>query len=325
LMGLGNYSTKQLAPALLQTNLCTLKGIVTGTPEKAKKWATQYNIPQKNIYNYANFDDIKNNEDIDIVYVVLPNSMHAEFTIRAAKAGKHVICEKPMALNVQECQAMINACETAKVHLSVGYRLYFEPHHLEMRRLGSEKVKGDVKMIESSLGYSMADPKIWRLNKDLGGGGAIMDLGVYCIQGARRTLNELPTYVSAQGFVRDEKIFKGIYEMMLFSMEFPSGAVSNSTTTYTSFVDRLHATTGSGWFSLQPSFTATGAKGNTSDGTMSFKTLDFQQIKQMDDFASCIINNKKSVASGEEGLIDLTIIEAIKRSADTGKKVKLTW
>ena len=325
LVGLGNYSTRQLAPALLQTNLCQLKGIVTGSPEKAEKWAKEYNIPKENIYNYANFDYIKNNKDIDIVYVVLPNSMHAEFTIRAAKARKHVICEKPMAMNVQECRAMIHACDAAKVHLSVGYRLYFEPHHLEMRRLGTEKVKGAVKMLESSLGYSMADPKSWRLNKDLGGGGAIMDLGVYCVQGVRRTLGELPTNISAQGFIRDEKIFKGIYEMMLFSMEFPSGAISNSTTTYTSFTDRLHATTGSGWFALQPSFTAGGAKGNTSDGAMAFKTLDFQQIKQMDDFADCIINNKKSVASGEEGLIDLTIIEAIKRSADTGNKIKLTW
>jgi predicted dehydrogenase len=251
--------------------------------------------------------------------------MHAEFTIRAAQAGKHVICEKPMAMNVAECEAMIQACEAAKVHLSVGYRLYFEPHHLEMRRLGTGKVKGNVKMIESSLGYSMADPKIWRLNKALGGGGAIMDLGVYCVQGARRTLGELPTTVSAQGFVRDEKIFKDIYEMMLFTMEFPSGAVSNSTTTYTSFVDRLHATTGSGWFALQPSFTAGGAKGNSSDGILTFKTPEFQQINQMDNFANCIINNKKSEASGEEGLIDLKIIEAIKQSADTGRKIKLAW
>jgi predicted dehydrogenase len=325
LVGLGNYSTRQLAPALLQTNFCELKGIVTGSPEKAEKWAKQYNIAKQNIYNYTNFDDIKNNKDIDIVYVVLPNSMHAEFTIRAAKAGKHVICEKPMAMNVQECHDIINACGAAKVHLAIDYRLYFEPHHLEMRRLGTEKVKGALKIVESGLGYSMADPKSWRLNKGLGGGGAIMDLGVYCVQGVRRTLGELPTSVMGQGFIRDEKIFKGIYEMMLFSMEFPSGAVSNSTTTYTSFMDRLHATTGSGWFSLQPSFTAGGAKGNTSDGAMTFKTAEFQQIKQMDDFAECIINNRKSAASGEEGLVDMKIIEAIKQSADTGRKINLTW
>jgi predicted dehydrogenase len=325
LVGLGNYSTNQLAPALQQCNLCYLAGIVTGSPEKAESWSKKYNIPQKNIYNYQNFDEIKNNADIDIIYVVLPNSMHAPFTIRAAKAGKHVICEKPMALNVKECEAMIKACEQAKVQLSIGYRLYFEPHHLEMRRLGTEKIFGAIKMIESGLGFQMADPKSWRLDKDLGGGGAIMDLGVYCIQGARRTLGELPTAVTAQGYVRDKGIFKGIYELMMFQMEFPSGAISNSTTTYTSYIDRLYATTGYRWFGLEPAYNATGAKGNTFEGKMEFQTPAFQQISQIDNFADCILNGKKSVAAGEEGLIDLKIIEAIKQSADKGKKIELKW
>jgi predicted dehydrogenase len=328
LVGLGNYATNQLAPALQQTLNCKLTGIVTGTPEKAEKWSRQYNIPKKNIYNYQNFDDIKNNPDIDIVYVVLPNAMHAEYTIRAAKAGKHVICEKPMAMNVGECKDMIQACKDHKVKLSVGYRLYFEPHHLEMRRLGTEKVYGEIKMIESSLGFSMADPKVWRLNKALGGGGAIMDLGVYCIQGARRSVGALPVSVTAQGFIRDKNIFKDIYEGMTFQMNFPDGTISNSTTTYSSYVDRLHVTTGYQWYTLQPSFNATGAKGEFfSDKVqpMSFITKAFQQIDQMDDFVKCISENKTSVACGEEGLIDLKIIEAIKESADRGSRVNLVW
>jgi predicted dehydrogenase len=328
LVGLGNYATNQLAPALQQTSLCKLAGIVTGSPEKAEKWAKQYDIPKKNIYNYQNFDEIRNNPDIDIVYIVLPNSMHAEYSIRAAQAGKHVICEKPMAMNVQECKDIIKACRNANVQLSIGYRLYFEPHHLEMKRLGNEKVYGGVKMIESSLGFSMANPKVWRLNKALGGGGAIMDLGVYCIQGARRTLGELPTAVTAQGFVMDKTIFKDIYEGMTFQMEFPSGAISNSTTTYSSYVDRLHATTGWQWFSLSPSYNAIGTAGQFFDGEikkMDFKVPDFQQIAQMDNFADCILNNRKSEAAGEEGLIDLRIIEAIKQSADTGRKIKIVW
>lgn len=325
LVGLGNYATLQLAPSLLQTEFCQLAGIVTGTPSKAVEWANKYQIPQKNIYNYANFDDIRNNPDIDIVYVVLPNSMHAEFTIRAAKAGKHVICEKPMALNVRECEQMIAACKQAKVKLSVGYRLYFEPHHLEIRRLGTEKALGAVKMIESSLGFSMADPKVWRLNKALGGGGAIMDLGVYCIQGVRRTLGELPMSVLAHGYNTDPKVFKDIYEMMMFQMEFPCGAVSNSTTTYSSYIDRLYATTGYRWFGLQPSYNATGASGESSEGKISFKTPAFQQIKQLDAFAENILNNTAPLASGEEGMIDLKIIEAIVRSAETGNRIKLIW
>jgi predicted dehydrogenase len=311
---------------LLETQYCKLTGIVTGTPDKIPVWTKKYNIPKQSVYNYQNFDDIKNNPDIDIVYIVLPNSMHAEFTIRAAKAGKHVICEKPMAMNAAECEQMIKACKAANVQLSVGYRLYFEPHHVEMRRLGSEKVHGQIKIIESGLGYNMADPKSWRLNKALGGGGAIMDLGVYCISGVRRTLGELPTVVNAQGFNTNKDLFKGIYEMMMFQMQFPSGAVSNSTTTYTAFTDRLYATTGSKTFGLQPSFTARGsATMTTTDVKLDFKSPPFQQIKQMDAFAENILNKTPVFASGEEGLIDMKIIDAVKRSADTGKAIKMTW
>ncbi|NJN34162.1 MAG: Gfo/Idh/MocA family oxidoreductase [Saprospiraceae bacterium] len=323
LVGLGNYSTRQLAPALMQTEHCYLAGIVTGSSEKGGKWSKEYAIPKENIYNYQNFDTIYNNPAIDIAYVVLPNSMHAEFTVRAAKAGKHVICEKPMAMNVKEAESMIKACSEAKVKLGVGYRLYHEPHHLEMRRLGSEKIYGKVKAIESSLGYAMADPQSWRLNKEMGGGGAIMDLGVYAIQGVRRTLNELPTHITAQGFVSNKNIFKNIYEMMSFQMTFPSGAVSNSWTTYSSFSDRLYATTESDWFELRPSFTAMGAKGNSSKGKIDFASPKFQQIKQLDAFAQSILNDTKPIASGEEGLIDVKIIEFIKRSADTGKPIKI--
>ena len=155
-----------------------------------------------------------------------------------------------------------------------------------------------------------------------------MDLGVYCIQGARRTVGELPASVTAQGFILDKNIFKDIYEGMTFQMTFPGGAISNSTTTYSSYVDRLHVTTGYQWYTLQPSFNATGAKGEFfSDKVqpLSFKTKEYQQIDQMDDFAECIRKNKSSVASGEEGMMDLKIIESIKDSADSGRKMSLVW
>src|SRR5438876_11739072 len=123
LVGLGKYSSGQLAPALQETEQCYLAGIVTGNPEKAKKWSKKYEIAEKNIYNYQSFDSISDNPDIDIVYIVLPTSMQAEYVIRAAKAGKHVICEKPMAITVEECNLMITACKEANKMLSIGYRL----------------------------------------------------------------------------------------------------------------------------------------------------------------------------------------------------------
>ncbi|WP_374163342.1 Gfo/Idh/MocA family oxidoreductase [Arcticibacter sp. MXS-1] len=172
LVGLGGYSGGQLAPALQETKHCYLAGIVTGTPSKAQSWSQQYNIPEKNIYNYENFDSIADNKDIDIVYVVLPVSMHKDFTIRAAKAGKHVICEKPMALNAAECQEMITACRKARKMLSIGYRLHFEPHNMEAMRLGQKQVYGKITDIDTANGFTYrGNPNAWRLKKALSGGG----------------------------------------------------------------------------------------------------------------------------------------------------------
>ncbi len=323
LVGLGNYSTLQLGPALQQTQSCRLAGIVTGSPDKAKTWATQYNIPAKNIYNYQTFDQIRDNPDIDIIYVVLPNFMHAEYSIRAAQAGKHVICEKPMAMNAAEAEQMIAACKKAGVKLSVGYRLYFEPHHLKMRRLSAEQTMGKVKVIESGLGFTVPGPNSWRLDKKIGGGGAIMDLGVYAIQGSRRTLNEEPISVTAQAFTFDKVHFKDIYETVFWQFEFPGGAIAHSSTTYSSYVDRLYATCERGWFKLEPAFNATGAQDITSAGPMTVPSPAFQQIAQLDDFARSVLANEHPVASGEEGLKDMKLIGAILQAADTGRKIML--
>ena len=128
LVGLGYYSTDLLAPALQQTTNCYLAGIVTGTPSKAETWKAKYNIPDKNIYNYQSFEQIANNDDIDVIYIVLPPSMHKEYVIRAANIGKHVFCEKPMAMTAGECKAMIEACNKNKRKLAIGYRLQHEPN-----------------------------------------------------------------------------------------------------------------------------------------------------------------------------------------------------
>jgi len=189
LVGLGYYSSGQLAPALQHTENCYLAGIVTGTPAKAVDWAQRYNIPQKNIYNYQNFDEIVHNPDIDIVYVVLPVFLHKEYTVRAAKAGKHVICEKPMALNAKDCEEMIAACKKANRLLSIGYRLHFEPHNMEIMRLGQQQIFGKVTKIDTGNGFTYGgDPNAWRLKKALAGGGGLMDMGTYSIQGTRYTL-----------------------------------------------------------------------------------------------------------------------------------------
>lgn len=322
LVGLGRYSTVMLGPALKETTRCKLTAIVTGTPEKAEKWSKEYNIPQKNIYNYDTFDQIADNPDIDIVYIVLPNFMHAEYSIRAAKAGKHVICEKPMAMNSRECEDMIIACKEADRLLSIGYRLHYEAHHLEVIRMREAQEFGPINFIEASMGYHMADPKIWRLDKAKGGGGAIMDLGVYCIQAARYASGEEPIRVLAKGIVRNSEKFKDIYETLTWTLEFPSGVIANSTTSYSSYVDRLYVSGEQGWIRLHPSFNGRGSLGETHIGKLDLPKHN-QQALHMDDFATSILENKPVKVPGEEGLQDLEIVEAIVRSADTGASVSL--
>lgn len=323
LVGLGNYATNQLAPSLLETEHCYLAGIVTGTKEKEAKWMEQYGIPESNVYNYENFDEIANNKDIDIVYVVLPNSMHAEYTIRAAKAGKHVICEKPMGLSVKECEAMIAACKANKVKLSIGYRLHFDPYHMEIIKIQKEKPFGAVKYVNAEFGFRIGDPTQWRLRGDLAGGGAIMDVGVYCIQGARYATGEEPIAVTAREFKTDPVKFAEVDETVTWEMEFPSGAIANCTTSYAFSTNRLHLGMEKGTAEVQPSYSYNGLAGHINRKPMSFPKMR-QQAAQMDNFAQVIKTGGESEVSGQEGLLDLKVVEAMYKSIKKkGKRVKV--
>lgn len=328
LVGLGNYAGKQLAPALEQASDCYLAGIVTGTPEKEGIWAEKYGIKKGNIYNYRNFDRIASNPDIDIVYVVLPNSMHAEYTIRAANAGKHVICEKPMALNAAEAQTMIDACKRNSVQLSIGYRLHFDPNTLELMRLASEKPYGAVKYVQSEAAFSMGNNlKAWRLNRALAGGGAMMDMGVYSIQAARYCTGEEPIAVRAQEHKTDRVKFKEVDETITWQMEFPSGAYSNSTTSYNLRTNRIYVSYERGAASLEPATSYTGIKGAIFKGRTVEKTLDVQAInqqqRQMDGFSRGVRSGTPSIVPGEEGLADMKVIDAIYRSIANGGRREL--
>ena len=323
LVGLGNYAGKQLAPALEQASDCYLAGIVTGTKEKEGIWAEKYGIKKANIYNYDNYDRIAENDDIDIVYVVLPNSMHAEYTIRAANAGKHVICEKPMAMNAAEAQTMIDACERNGVLLSIGYRLHFDPNTRELMKLAEEKPYGKIKYVQSEASFIMGNNlKAWRLNRALAGGGAMMDMGVYSIQAARYCTGEEPIAVTAQERKTDFEKFKEVDETITWQMEFPSGAYSNSTTSYNLRTNRIYVSYERGAASLEPATKYSGIKGFVFKGQNVERTLDAQPInqqqRQMDGFARSVKAGTPSIVSGVEGLADMKVIDAIYRSIAHG-------
>jgi predicted dehydrogenase len=321
LVGLGKYSTDQLAPALQETEHCYLAGIVTGTPEKAKDWQAKYNIPEKNCYNYENFDSIKDNTDIDIVYVVLPNAMHHDQVIRVAKAGKHVICEKPMAITVEDCDKMITACKEAGKLLSIGYRLHFEPYNLEMMHIGKQKLLGTIKNIKAENGLEQAEG--WRISKELSGGGPLMDVGIYCVQGCRYTTGLEPIAVRAQeGTKTAPEKFKGVEESLTWQMEFSNGITAECKTSYTEGMNVLRIEATEGWAELSPAYEYKGLKGKTSNGEMSFPQVN-QQAKQMDDFALAIKQNRPTPVPGEMGRQDVKILQAIYKAMETGERVEI--
>jgi len=321
-VGLGSYSEGQLGPALKETKHCYLSGIVSGSDKKKKSWEKEYNIPESNIYSYEDFGSIKNNDSIDIVYVVLPNSMHKEYVVRAAQAGKHVICEKPMANTVQECDEMIDACNQAGVMLSVGYRLHFDPFNLEMMRLAAEKAYGTVKRISASHGLVSAQG--WRLEKKLAGGGPLMDVGIYCVNAGRYITNLEPVAVRAtEGEKKDRKKFATIEESLTWTMEYADGVIAECSCSYSEYGNHLRVEAERGWFEIAPAFSYSGLKGKTSDGMMSIESIN-QQAAQMDDFALAVIDKRPTPVPGEMGRKDMKIIEAIYRSMETGGRVEIS-
>jgi predicted dehydrogenase len=324
LVGLGNLSTHQLAPALQKTKFCRLAGIVTGTPAKAAHWQAQYGIPAKNVYHYDTMEQMADNPDIDVVYVVTPNALHAEHTIKAAKAGKHVLCEKPMEVSVEKCQQMIDACKQAGRQLAIGYRLHFEPNNLECVRLAREKVFGGVKIIEAGLGFPIGDPRQWRLNHALAGGGPLMDVGIYALQATRYLTGEEPALVAAFTTVTDPVKFRDVEESIVWEAKFPGGTLAHCSATYkVPGIGSFKAFADQGWFGLDPAFYYDGIRGRRSDGqSIHFPAID-QFAAEMDDFAQCILNHQPTRVPGEEGLRDVKIMMAIYEAARSGKSVNL--
>lgn len=319
-VGLGNYATNYLAPAVLQTENCYVAGIVTGTPSKIPAWQEKYGIPDKNVYNYENYDSIKDNPDIDIIYVVLPNNMHAEYTIRGFEAGKHVICEKPMAIHVEECDRMIAAAKKAGKHLSIGYRLHFEPYNLEMVRCGTQKIYANIKKLKGGFGFH-AGPSQWRLTQKYAGGGPLMDVGIYVIQGMCYTTGMEPIAVTAQeGKKTDFERFKEVEQSLKWQMEFPGGLIAEGETSYQDGMNYLHAEGEKGVFELTSAYNYTGQSGSTPAGKMDFPHIN-QQAAQIDGIAEAIKENKESIVPGEMGRRDVKYLQAVYEAMRTGKRV----
>lgn len=327
IMGLGSYGTR-VADAMQSSTKAKLVGVISGTPAKITAWQSKYNIPAKNCYNYENFDNLKDNPDIDAVYVITPNALHHDQVIRVAKAGKHAICEKPMGLNAKEGQEMVDACKKANVHLLVGYRMHFEANTLEIVRMRKDGELGKIMFFQGLSGFRIGDPSQWRLNKQLAGGGAMMDIGIYSINGSRYMVGEDPIWVTAQETKTDKVKFKeGVDETIQFQMGFPSGAVASCLSTYSmNNLDRFFLNGDKGFAELQPATGYGPIKGRTNKGELALPHVTHQTV-QMDQMAGIILENKQPIipVNGEEGVKDLKIIDAIYEACKTGKRVSLKW
>ncbi len=325
IMGLGSYGTR-VADAMQSCRAAKLVGVISGTPSKIKNWQSKYNIPEKNCYNYENFDAIKSNPDIDAVYVITPNALHKDQVIRVAKAGKHAICEKPMSVNAVDGQAMVDACKKANVKLLIGYRMHFEPKTLEIIRLRKEGGFGKVLFFEGLSGFRIGDPNQWRLDPKLAGGGAMMDIGIYSINGSRYMIGEEPVWVTAQETKTDPRKFReGVDETIIFQLGFPSGAVASCLSTYTmNNLDRFFLNGEKGFGELQPATGYGPIKGRTNQGELTHPHVTHQTV-QMDEMAGIILQGKQPEVpvDGEEGLKDLKIIDAIFQAVKSGTKVEL--
>lgn len=328
IVGLGNLAINEILPAFYGCEKSKVVAFVSGHPEKAHKLALRYGVSSQNIYNYENYDSIKNNPEVDIIYIVLPNGMHAEYTVRGLQAGKNVLCEKPMATSIAECQQMIDAAHKADRKLMIAYRCRYEPFNQEAIRIARSHELGPTQMILADAGFAMGDPTQWRCNKQLAGGGSMMDIGIYALNASRYLTGEEPTEVNAMIYsTPGDPRFKEVEENVLFQLRFPSGILANCSSSYGYFHQSVFRVMGTqGRLILDPASWYTGSRMYIErDGSFAEQQITPKDhfTSEMDHMSDCVMQNKQPLTPGEEGLRDITIIQAIYEAGRTGKLVKL--
>ena len=328
IVGLGNLSINEILPAFAKCEKSKVVAFVSGHPDKATKLAARYGVNPKNIYNYQNYDSIKDNPEVDIIYIVLPNGIHAEYTIRGFQAGKHVLTEKPMASTPADCQQMIDAGRRAGKKLMVAYRCRYEPYNQEAIRIARSGELGPTQVILADAGWNASDPNQWRLKKDLAGGGSLMDIGIYALNASRYLSGEEPTEINAMIYNSPgDPRFKEVEETVNFQLRFPSGALANCTSSYGYFPQSHYRVVGTqGWLEMDPATWYRGLRmrvGHKSNIEEKELPIRDHFAAEMDHMSQCVMENKEPLTPGEEGLRDIKLMMAIYEAAKSGKTVKV--
>ncbi len=320
-VGLGGISDVFMQ-AVAKSDKCTMTGLVSGHADtKAPKYQAQFNIPQSSVYTYETFDRIADNKAIDAVYIGLPNSMHAEYTIRAAKAGKHVLCEKPMAVSSAECRSMIKACRDARVKLMIAYRVHYDPTWIKLRDLARSGAIGEIQGFQGGF-YGTKQQGEWRLDKKLAGGGSLFDLGIYPLNAIRWIAAEEPATFAAQTATKITGAqFATVEETVEFNMVFPSKIIASAGSSYGENGPNYVNICGTqGYIQVSPAFGYNGLKytAHTKSGETTETSPGqgpYQFTAEADHFADCVRNNSTPATPGEEGLADQLAMEAIYKAA----------
>ena len=332
IFGLGGYALNQMMPRFERAERAHIAALVSGNPDKLNKVGDAYGVPAGSRYSYDNFAEIASNESVDAVYIVLPSGLHAEWTEKAFAAGKHVLCEKPMALSSAECERMIAAAQRANRRLMIAYRCHFEPYNMQAMELMDQDAVGTLRMIRAEQSYRMGPTtpaENWRVNRALGGRGPLEDYGIYGLQAALYLSGEMPESVAADSYQpAGDPRFAEIAAHVASQLRFPSGAVAQLATSYDSAgINEVDARGTTGALLMQP---ATGYSGNNMVLEMGRESREFtpgdstvQFARQLDHLADAIRDGSDIRTPGEMGLRDVRLMEAIYAAAESRRTIML--
>jgi len=325
-VGLGYFAQNAVLPAFRRARRSELVALVSGDPEKREVLKQRYRVPIA--IDYAGYDALLASGDIDAVYVVLPNSEHADATIRAARAGVHVLCEKPMATTEEECRRMIRACAEADVRLMIAYRLHFERTNLEAIELVNSGKLGEPRIFDSVFAMQVRAGNSRTLD-DLGGG-PLNDIGVYCVNAARYVFRSEPTEVMAlSGTRKDDERFSEIDEHVAALLRFPGDRIATFVASFGSSEVACFEIVGTtGALRVDPAYSHASTlryelvSGGKPKAKRTFRKRD-QIAPEISYFSSCILEHNTPEPSGLEGLADVRILRAIEESARRGERILL--
>lgn len=331
-VGLGRLATEEILPAFAQSKKAKCVALVSGSPDKLRLVAQQHGVKPEACYSYDDFDRIRDNPEVKVVYIVLPNAMHRLYTERAARAGKHVLSEKPMAANARDAQAMVDACKAANVHLMVAYRIQYEPYNRRLQRFVREKTFGRTLAIHATNTQTTAPDGAlqWRHKKAMAGGGSLFDIGLYCLNTSRFLLGEEPVELFANTYSPPgDPRYADVEESVNFTLRFPSNSFANCFCSYGGRDDkhqRLNLETAA--IDMPNAYQYDGQRMTVmhreGDATANDELVlhpKNQFATEIDHMADCVMQNRRPYTPGEEGVQDHKLMEAIYRSAESGRPV----